>query len=30
MTGPGGSTPDVHAIADANLTRFLAWLAETG
>jgi acetoacetyl-CoA synthetase len=30
MTEPGGWTPDQDTIDEANLTRFLAWLAETG
>jgi acetoacetyl-CoA synthetase len=30
MTEPGGWTPDADAIEHANITRFLAWLAETG
>jgi acetoacetyl-CoA synthetase len=30
MTEPGGWIPDAQTLADANLTRFLRWLAETG
>jgi acetoacetyl-CoA synthetase len=30
MTEPGGWTPDQDTIDDANLTRFIAWLADTG
>ena len=30
MTEPGGWIPDEATRADANLTRFMAWLAETG
>ena len=30
MTEPGGWTPDERAVERANLTRFMAWLAETG
>jgi acetoacetyl-CoA synthetase len=30
MTEPGGWTPDQNTIADANLTRFITWLADTG
>lgn len=30
MTEPGGWVPDEAALAQANLTHFLAWLAETG
>jgi acetoacetyl-CoA synthetase len=30
MTEPGGWIPDEATIADANLTHFMAWLAETG
>jgi acetoacetyl-CoA synthetase len=30
MTEPGGWTPDQETIDDANLTRFIAWLADTG
>ncbi|OBG21003.1 acetoacetate--CoA ligase [Mycobacterium sp. 852002-51057_SCH5723018] len=30
MTGPGSWTPDDETLAAANLTRFMAWLAETG
>ena len=30
MTEPGGWTPDQKTIDDANLTRFIAWLADTG
>ena len=30
MTEPGGWIPDEATLAAANLTRFLAWLAETG
>lgn len=30
MTASGNWTPDAQTIADANITRFLAWLAETG
>jgi acetoacetyl-CoA synthetase len=30
MTEPGGWVPDQDAIDDANLTRFIAWLADTG
>jgi acetoacetyl-CoA synthetase len=30
MSEPGGWTPDEATLAGANLTRFLAWLAETG
>ena len=29
MSEPGGWTPDEATLADANLTRFMAWLAET-
>ncbi len=29
MSQPGGWIPDEAALADANLTRFMAWLAET-
>jgi acetoacetyl-CoA synthetase len=29
MTEPGGWTPDQDTIDDANLTRFIAWLADT-
>src|SRR6201982_2509734 len=30
MSEPGGWTPDEATLAGTNLTRFLAWLAETG
>ncbi|MCW2559649.1 MAG: acsA 1, partial [Mycobacterium sp.] len=30
MTEPGGWTPDQDTIDDANLTRFIGWLADTG
>src|SRR5882757_3099622 len=30
MTEPGGWTPDQDTIDDANLSRFIAWLADTG
>ena len=30
MTEPGGWTPDDDTVSRANLTRFMAWLAETG
>ena len=30
MTEPGGWTPDQKTIDDANLTRFITWLADTG
>lgn len=30
MTASGNWTPDAQTLADANITRFLAWLAETG
>ncbi len=30
MTQPGGWAPDEATLAAANLTRFMAWLAETG
>ncbi len=30
MTEAGGWTPDKDTVEDANLTRFLAWLADTG
>src|SRR5271166_5293036 len=30
MTQPGGWIPDEATLAGANLTRFMAWLAETG
>jgi acetoacetyl-CoA synthetase len=30
MTEPGGWTPDESTVENANLTRFIAWLAETG
>jgi acetoacetyl-CoA synthetase len=30
MTEPGGWTPDEDTVERANLTRFMAWLAETG
>ena len=30
MSEPGGWVPDESTLAGANLTRFLAWLAETG
>ncbi|OIN82796.1 acetoacetate--CoA ligase [Mycobacterium malmoense] len=30
MTEPGGWIPDEATLADANLTRFMAWLDETG
>ena len=30
MTEPGGWTPDEDTVEHANLTRFMAWLAETG
>lgn len=30
MTEPGGWTPDAGTVENANLTRFMAWLAETG
>ncbi len=30
MTEPGGWTPDQDTVDDANLTRFIAWLADTG
>jgi acetoacetyl-CoA synthetase len=30
VTEPGDWTPDQETIDDANLTRFMAWLAETG
>ncbi len=30
MTQPGGWVPDEATLAGANLTRFMAWLAETG
>ena len=30
MTEPGGWTPDDDTVEHANLTRFMAWLAETG
>ena len=30
MTEPGGWTPDDDTVERANLTRFMAWLAETG
>jgi acetoacetyl-CoA synthetase len=30
MTEPGGWTPDQDTIDEANLTRFIAWLSETG
>ena len=30
MTEPGGWTPDEKTVERANLTRFMAWLAETG
>ena len=30
MTEAGGWTPDADTVAHANITRFLAWLAETG
>ena len=30
MTEPGGWTPDQETIDNSNLTRFMAWLAETG
>ncbi|HEV7418846.1 MAG TPA: acetoacetate--CoA ligase [Mycobacterium sp.] len=30
MTEPGGWTPDQETIDSANLTRFIAWLADTG
>lgn len=30
MSEPGGWIPDDATIAEANLTRFMAWLAETG
>jgi acetoacetyl-CoA synthetase len=30
MTEPGGWTPDEDSVERANLTRFMAWLAETG
>ncbi|MGZ6779436.1 MAG: acetyl-coenzyme A synthetase N-terminal domain-containing protein, partial [Mycobacterium sp.] len=30
MTEPGGWTPDEDAVKRANLTRFMAWLADTG
>ena len=30
MTEPGDWIPDEATLADANLTRFMAWLAETG
>jgi acetoacetyl-CoA synthetase len=30
MTEPGGWTPDQETIDDANLTRFIGWLADTG
>ncbi len=30
MTEPGGWIPDEATLAEANLTRFMAWLAETG
>ena len=30
MTEPGGWTPDADTVENANLTRFMRWLAETG
>ena len=30
MTEPGGWTPDQDTIDNANLTRFIAWLSDTG
>ncbi|GFG52873.1 acetoacetate--CoA ligase [Mycolicibacterium agri] len=30
MTEPGGWTPDENTVKHANLTRFMAWLSETG
>ena len=30
MTEAGGWTPDKDTVEHANITRFLAWLAETG
>ncbi|WP_055405838.1 acetyl-coenzyme A synthetase N-terminal domain-containing protein, partial [Mycobacterium sp. UM_11] len=30
MTEPGGWIPDEATLAEANLTRFIAWLGETG
>jgi acetoacetyl-CoA synthetase len=30
MTDAGGWTPDQDTVEHANLTRFMAWLAETG
>ena len=30
MSEPGGWAPDEATLSEANLTRFLAWLAETG
>ena len=30
MTEPGGWTPDEETVERANVTRFMAWLAETG
>ena len=30
MTEPGGWTPDEDTVERANVTRFMAWLAETG
>ncbi len=30
MTGSGGWTPDEETVERANVTRFMAWLAETG
>src|SRR3569832_1040909 len=30
MTEPGSWTPDDRTVENANLTRFMAWLAETG
>ncbi|OBF12989.1 acetoacetate--CoA ligase [Mycobacterium sp. ACS4331] len=30
MSEPGGWAPDVHTVASANVTRFMAWLEEQG